>query len=394
MGTYLCSNMEDRFCVQCGAPLSPDGKFCEECGAPVPIELVSPIPPPPEEPAPVPRPIVPKPERKAIPRIYFGIALIVGIILVALVIAPTFLSDKPAGTGLQTVPVEPMAKATTIPTAVPDKKVTQKVTAKPTIVSGDPEKWMPSSSTTNKIPAGGEVFLGEKGLDVSAATGGASQIAWWQSGTNTDTEQPADIQQVTNAQSFYVSPDTFIGKTGNWYQWNGRVKGPLAFNIKEPSLNLKIWDGSVNEDVTGKAIPVGNYGNFVVETNMQSIITRPGFQPADAPFKIKVKSADGGVYTNLIGNNGKEIALTALAVNQKLWYWVSPDNKHTEPASNDGWNTAAKDKYGNRMYKAGTYTVWAECNANGMKNQYTAPDGSDYTGKTISAVKSVQIVTD
>jgi len=29
-----------------------------------------------------------------------------------------------------------------------------------------------------------------------------------------------------------------------------------------------------------------------------------------------------------------------------------------------------------------------------MKDQYTAPDGSDYTGKTISAVKSVQIATD
>ena len=252
----------------------------------------------------------------------------------------------------------------------------------------------PASAAINKIPAGGEVFLGEKGLDVSAATGGASQIAWWQPGTNTETEQPADIQQVTNAQSFYVSPDIFVGKTGNWYQWNGSTKGPLAFNIKEPSLNLKIWDGSVNEDVTGKAIPVGNYGNFVVETNMQSIITRPGYQPADAPFKIKVKSADGGVYTNLVGNNGKEIALTQLAVNQQLWYWVSPDNKHTEPASNDGWNTAAEDKYGNRMYKAGTYTVWSECNANGMKDQYTAPDGSDYTGKTISAVKSVQIATD
>jgi Chorion family 3. len=62
----------------------------------------------------------------------------------------------------------------------------------------------PATAAINKIPAGGEVFLGEKGLDVSAATGGASQIAWWQPGTNTETEQPADIQQVTNAQSFYV----------------------------------------------------------------------------------------------------------------------------------------------------------------------------------------------
>ena len=47
----------------------------------------------------------------------------------------------------------------------------------------------PATAAINKIPAGGEVFLGEKGLDVSAATGGSSQIAWWQPGTNTDTEQ-------------------------------------------------------------------------------------------------------------------------------------------------------------------------------------------------------------
>jgi len=226
----------------------------------------------------------------------------------------------------------------------------------------------PAAATISKVPAGGEIFLGEKNLDVTAAVGGATQIAWWQPGTNTETEQPADIQQVTNAQSFYVSPDIFVGKTGNWYQWNGSVKSSLAFNIKEPSLNLKVWDGTTNKDVSGKAIPVGNYGNFVVETNMQSIITRPGYTPADAPFKIKVKSADGGVYTSLVGNNGKDISLVLLGVNQQLWYWVGTDDTHTAPAANDGWNTAAEDKYGNRMYKAGTYTVWTECNANGMKD--------------------------
>ena len=253
---------------------------------------------------------------------------------------------------------------------------------------------LPASAAINKIASGGEIFIGEKGLDVSAATGSANQIAWWQPGTNTETEQPADIQQVTNAQTFYVSPDIFVGKTGNWYQWNGSVKGTLAFSIKEPSLNLKIWDGSTNKDATGKAIPVGNYGNFVVETNMQSIITRPGYTPADAPFVIKVKSADGGVYTSLVGNNGKAWPLVLLGVNQQLWYWVGSNDQHTAPAANDGWNTAADDKYGNRMYKAGTYTSWAECNANGMKDMYKAPDGSDYTGKTVSPVKSVQIATD
>jgi trimeric autotransporter adhesin len=253
---------------------------------------------------------------------------------------------------------------------------------------------LPATAALNKVSQGGDVFLGEKNLDVSAATGGAKQIAWWQPGTNSETEQPADIQSITDAKTFYVSPDIFVGKTGIWYQWNGTVKGAPAFNVKEPSLSLRIWDSTAGEDITGKAIPVGNYANFVVETNMQSISTRAGYQAADGPFKIKVKTADGGVYQQLVGNNGKEWPLNAQTVDQQLWYWVGEGNDHSKYAKNDGWNTAAEDKYNNRLYKAGVYTVWVECNANAMKDQYKAPDGSDYTGKTISAVKSVQIATD
>lgn len=253
---------------------------------------------------------------------------------------------------------------------------------------------LPTSASIKQISVGGEVFLGEKDLDITAAIGSSTQIAWWQPGTNSQTEQPADIEQVTNAKAFYVSPDIFVGKTGNWYKWPKGNETELAFAIKEPALNLKVWDGTANEDVTGKAIPVGNYGNFVVETNMQSIISRSGYAAADAPFKIRVKSADGGVYQKLVGNNGKEWNLVALEVNEQLWYWAGSGTDHTAPASNDGWYTSADDKYGNRMYKAGVYTVWAECNANKMKDQYVAPDGSAYTGKTISAVKSVTIATD
>ena len=251
-----------------------------------------------------------------------------------------------------------------------------------------------ASAALNKVSQGGDIFLGEKNLDVSAAAGGAKQIAWWQPGTNSDTEQPADIQSITDAKTFYVSPDIFVGKTGIWYQWNGTVKGSPAFNVKEPSLSLKIWDATAGEDVTSKALPVGNYANFVVETNMQSISTRAGYQAADGPFTIKVKTADGGVYQQLVGNNGKAYPLNAQTVNQQLWYWVGEGSDHSKYAKNDGWNTAAEDKNNNRLYKAGVYTVWVECNANAMKDQYKAPDGSDYTGKTISAVKSVQIATD
>ena len=259
---------------------------------------------------------------------------------------------------------------------------------------------LPAAAALNKVSQGGDVFLGEKNLDVTDALGNAKQIAWWQPGTNSDTEQPADIEAVTEAGTFYVSPDIFVGKTGIWYQWNGAAsgnetaKGSPAFNVKEPSLSLRVWDSTAGEDVSGKAIPVGNYANFVVESNMQSISTRAGYAAADGPFKIKVKTADGGVYQQLVGNNGKEYPLSAQTVNQQLWYWVGEGNDHSKYAKNDGWNTAAEDQNNNRLYKAGVYTVWVECNANKMKDQYKAPDGSDYTGKTISAVKSVTIATD
>ncbi|HWQ67412.1 MAG TPA: MEMAR_RS02690 family S-layer glycoprotein [Methanospirillum sp.] len=253
---------------------------------------------------------------------------------------------------------------------------------------------LPAAAALDKISQGGDIFLGEKNLDVSAATGNAKQIAWWQPGTNSGTEQPADIQQVSDAKAFYVSPDIFVGKTGVWYQWNGTVKGAVAFNVKEPSLSLSLWDATAGQDITGKALPVGNYANFIIETNMQSISSRAGYQAADGPFKIKVKTADGGVYQQLVGNNGKEIALNSLTVDKQLWYWVGEGSNHATYPKNDGWNTAAEDKGNNRLYKAGVYTVWAECNANAMKDKYKAPDNSDYTGKTISAVKSVTIATD
>ncbi len=73
---------------------------------------------------------------------------------------------------------------------------------------------LPTSATLNKISQGCDVFLGEKNLDVTADTGNAKQIAWWQPGTNSETEQPADIESITDAKTFYISPDIFVGETG------------------------------------------------------------------------------------------------------------------------------------------------------------------------------------
>ena len=81
---------------------------------------------------------------------------------------------------------------------------------------------MPASAAVNKISQGQDVFIGEQGLDISAAVGttGAAQIAFWNAGDSL-ADEPATVITVTDARSFYVSPSSFVGKTGNWHRWNG-----------------------------------------------------------------------------------------------------------------------------------------------------------------------------
>jgi hypothetical protein len=254
---------------------------------------------------------------------------------------------------------------------------------------------MPASAGVNKISQGQDVFIGEQDLDVSAAAGtsGAAQIAYWSPG-NSIIDEPTDILYIVDPASYYISPSSFVGKTGNWYRWNGAMAEGVAFSVKEPSLNLKIWDSSTGNDISGKLAPVGSFVNFRIETNMMQLASRPGYTAADGPFNIKVRTQDGGIYTSLVGRNGAEIALTGLTIDQQVWYWVGRGNDHTQYSSNDGWDTGAVNRYGNRVYKAGAYVAWIETNVNSMRDNYVAPDGSSYTGKTISSTQSVMIVTD
>jgi len=106
-----------------------------------------------------------------------------------------------------------------------------------------------------------------------------------------------------------------------------------------------------------------------------------------------VKTADGTTYTALNGvypDGATSVrGLSNQVVNNDLWYWVSgPDNVYVGN-NTYGWDTSLKDQY-----KAGTYTVTAELNLNKIKDNYKAPDGSDYTGKTVTSLKSVTIASD
>ncbi|HQA79987.1 MAG TPA: DUF3821 domain-containing protein, partial [Methanoregulaceae archaeon] len=150
---------------------------------------------------------------------------------------------------------------------------------------------LPASAAVNQIAQGGDVFIGEEGLDVTAAVGTFTQIAWFASGTTPATDTPNYIVAVGNAASFYVAPADFVGRTGNWYNWNGANAG-VAFNVVDPNIDIKIWDQNANKDVTGKQVPAGNVENFRVETNTYSVINRPSYA-GEGFVNIKVKTADG-----------------------------------------------------------------------------------------------------
>lgn len=240
-----------------------------------------------------------------------------------------------------------------------------------------------SAATVTGIPAGGDVFIGEEGLDISVGLGAATQIAFWASGTAT-TDQPTSTITVSSPTSFYISPQLFVGKTGTWYQWTG-VRGAAVMNVVDPAITVKIWDNTAAKDVTGKSVPPGNYLNFRVETNTYSVTSRTDFTTGTDGFvDIRVKTADGATYTALFQNTTTSFAITGLEPNSDLWYW-------RPTANGNGWFTEALDSSGVRMYKAGTYTVYAELNLNKIKDNYKAADGTDYTGKTISSTQTVNI---
>ncbi|HPM61550.1 MAG TPA: DUF3821 domain-containing protein, partial [Methanoregulaceae archaeon] len=98
---------------------------------------------------------------------------------------------------------------------------------------------MPAGAVTNVISTGDQVFIGEEGLDVSAAVPvTAHQIAWFSPGSNPQTDVPAMIVPLGDKHDFYVSPSQFGHATGIWYSWNSTVIGP-AFQVQCPALALR-----------------------------------------------------------------------------------------------------------------------------------------------------------
>jgi hypothetical protein len=219
----------------------------------------------------------------------------------------------------------------------------------------------PVTAAINTISQGNVIFIGEEGLDISAAMGPDTQIGWWASAADIQTTSPTTSIDLKNRiSSFMVSQYEFSGYLGNWYRLNsaGKADG-AAFNVADPRLDIKVEDTTVQVDVeTLKWIPTGDDIRFKIDSNLAPVVSQ---RSSPALVTIKVQGPDGGVYTSLLNAGGMPTSVVDIPITTTPFYTGSI------------WNMGHRDRY-----PPGNYTIWAECNMNKMNDNYGV------TGKTVS----------
>lgn len=229
----------------------------------------------------------------------------------------------------------------------------------------------PVYGAINTVAAGGTVFIGEQGLDITAGTGANDQIAWFPATAETTSATPEQVIDVTTIKTgFYVSPTYFSSRTGNWYSWNSGLTvgtAAVAFRVDDPRLTIKVDDMDAGVDVTNKWLYRGDEAGFRIETNLYPVGQRAGM--TGAPITIKFQTPDGAVLTALTNKAGTSNLLTDI------------------PVATSPYTTGRFWDSSNSRYSTGTYTIWAESNPNGMMDNYPQE------GKTTSSKVTV-LVTD
>jgi len=254
-----------------------------------------------------------------------------------------------------------------------------------------------SSAAENKltvVPQGGDVFIGEEGLDVSLFLKSGDTIAWFDPTSEAYLTEPVASIVIDNPKSFFIDPAQFMNRTGRWWIWSGEKSKQLGFIVKDPSIALRIWNQNEDQDINenGGKIPAGNFVNFRIESNLYSAIIQrgKGLAPEDLGIINMVGSSNVTQvnYKFLRGTlNGvpdSDIALRELVVDSNPWFWPDNDKKTS------GWNTGALASDGNRLYPNGEYNFYAEVDLNNIKKNYPG----DQTGKAITKVIPAVIADD
>jgi hypothetical protein len=208
------------------------------------------------------------------------------------------------------------------------------------------------NAAINTISQGNTVFIGEEGLDISAAMGQDNQIGWWASAADISTTSPGKtIDLGGRITTFMVTPSEFSGYTGNWYRINnqGKVNG-VAFLVADPQLEIKAEDTTADVDPQLNWIPTGDDIQFRINTNLAQMFFQRGFAP---PITIHVQSPGGAEYSALYNAGGIPTPIIDIPVTSTPFV--------TGPI----WNTGNPG-----LYPYGTYTYWADSNVNNMNDNY------------------------
>ena len=218
----------------------------------------------------------------------------------------------------------------------------------------------PVNAAINTISQGNTVFIGEEGLDISAAMGPATQIGWWAPAADISTTSPGkSIDLRGRITSFMVTPSEFSGYTGNWYRINnvGKMNG-TAFLVADPQLEIKVEDTTVDVNPQLHWIPTGDDIQFRIDSNLAQMFFQRGSPPL---ITIHVQSPDGAEYSALYNAGGIPTSIVDIPVTSTPYV--------TGPI----WNMGNPG-----LSPYGTYTYWAESNVNHMNDNYNVE------GKTIS----------
>ncbi len=190
---------------------------------------------------------------------------------------------------------------------------------------------------TSQVPKGGTVFIGEEGLNLTAAgVAGGTRIFWWPPGERISESAPAGDVVISDPGYFDISSALFGGMTGPWYLPDNNI----LFYVQEPQITIRIFDTDADYDATGGWVPQGDMVGFRVDTNMFVMRERPGVE--GVPVTINFKTAQNVRFIQLVGPSGETTWLKNIPVASSPY--------STGPI----WDT------GNSLYPVGTYTVFAE----------------------------------
>ncbi len=252
----------------------------------------------------------------------------------------------------------------------------------------------PILAETTTVQAGGDVFIGEDGLNIKDAVPSPyDSIAYFPPGSSPGRDVPLDTRQIGDAL-FSVTPSLFMDRTGSWYQWNSKTgtPGSIAFNVREPRVTLRILRFDTQEDVSTGNVIRGTPLLIQVDTNTGIISQRPGFNPqTDSIIDLQITTPHGGTLSGIETKNGGSISLNKLIPQGSLPTFPS--------GSTGGWDTGARNGEG-ILYSAGTYTIKPKLTFNRIDDNLKTVDrpfiinsasvtiGSDIT-KIVSSSDSV-----